>query len=303
MYARPFTKEIEKKARDELNETPGHREEFLRNFREWIQTEYRVQCRPEGLWLLNYVRGCKFCNQTVKKKFTNFVKLETAAPEMFSNRDPLLPEIQEILRKGAIIPFGTPDKECVIVKWDVFEFDKVDFYDVMKVAMMVMDVFMNENDTCMVIGHYVIVDFKGFSLSLLKQLTPFTLKKIFYNIFLSYPCRIKALYFVNCPGYVQTLFGLAKPFISKKLGSRTSFYGENFEEVFSVIPRRYFPTEYGGNDESIDDIIGNWKIIIEGYRDWFLEDLANTNDRSRVKDKNSYNSYDIQGSFKKLDID
>ncbi|KAK5647124.1 hypothetical protein RI129_005588 [Pyrocoelia pectoralis] len=302
MYVRALTKEIEKKARDELNEEPGKREECLMHVREWIEKEYHLKFRPEGLWLLNFLRGCKFAIQTVKKKFPNYMNLESSVPEMFSNRDPLLPEVQQILKKGIIIPFGTPDMECVIVKWNTLQFEKVDFYDVMKVAMMVYDIFLNESDTCMAVGHYVILDFKGFSLNLLNQLTPFTLKKIFYNIFLSYPCRIKALYFINCPGFVQTLFNLTKPFITKNLRSRASFYGENFNEVFSVIPQRYLPKEYGGNGEAIAEITAIWKNKVESYGNWFLEDYTNSNERNKIKNKN--NSYsDIQGSFRKLQLD
>jgi hypothetical protein len=50
--------------------------------------------------VVRFLRGCKFDLEKTKHKLSNYYELRARCPEWFSQRDPCLPEIQELLRLG-----------------------------------------------------------------------------------------------------------------------------------------------------------------------------------------------------------
>ena len=50
--------------------------------------------------VVRFLRGCKFDLEKTKHKMSNYYKLRAQCPEWFSQRDPCLPEIQELLQLG-----------------------------------------------------------------------------------------------------------------------------------------------------------------------------------------------------------
>lgn len=53
-------------------------------------------------WILAFLRGSKFSLERTKEKLDFFYTVRTMLPEFFTNRDPYLPEIQEILKLGFV---------------------------------------------------------------------------------------------------------------------------------------------------------------------------------------------------------
>lgn len=51
-------------------------------------------------WLLAFLRGSKFSLERSKEKLDMYYTMRTIVPEIFANRDPLEPKIQEILKLG-----------------------------------------------------------------------------------------------------------------------------------------------------------------------------------------------------------
>lgn len=51
-------------------------------------------------WLIAFLRGSKFSLERSKEKLDMYYTLRTLVPEFFSNRDPLDPRVQEILKLG-----------------------------------------------------------------------------------------------------------------------------------------------------------------------------------------------------------
>jgi len=57
-------------------------------------------CVPDSQFLVTFLRGCKFSLERTKAKMDMYYTLRTALPEFYTNRDPMLPEIQKILKSG-----------------------------------------------------------------------------------------------------------------------------------------------------------------------------------------------------------
>jgi len=58
------------------------------------------RCFPDSQFLVTFLRGCKFSLERTKAKMDMYYTLRTALPEFFTNRDPMLPEIQKVLKAG-----------------------------------------------------------------------------------------------------------------------------------------------------------------------------------------------------------
>lgn len=57
-----------------------------------------------------FLRTSKFDVERAKKKLKTFYQMRAERTEWFNNRDPQLPEIQELLKLGVFLPIG-PDAE------------------------------------------------------------------------------------------------------------------------------------------------------------------------------------------------
>ncbi|XP_021933631.1 retinol-binding protein pinta-like, partial [Zootermopsis nevadensis] len=100
MAIRPLSAELQAIAREELNEDPARLEQDLKYLREWLAKQPHLIPRTDSQWLITFLRGCKFSLERTKSKIEMFYTLRTALPEFFTNRDPMLPEIQNVLKSG-----------------------------------------------------------------------------------------------------------------------------------------------------------------------------------------------------------
>lgn len=116
MSLRPLSPELQERAIAELNEDPARVQEDIRHIKEWLKKQPHLTPRKGELnsfwnreWnnmfsddqmILTYLRGCKFSLERTKEKLDMYYTMKTLLPEFYKNRDPLNPEIQEVLSRG-----------------------------------------------------------------------------------------------------------------------------------------------------------------------------------------------------------
>lgn len=301
MYKRAYTKELQEKAKTKLNETPKRKEDEVNHIVNWISKQAHFNARTDELWITNFLRGCKFSTQKTKEKLEYLYKTRPHAPEYFSKRDPFLPETQEILNRNVFLPYSSANDEVLVVKWSNVNPDKVSVLDIFRVAFMILDISVADSDTILITGVHIVVDLKNIPTPCIKQMTPAFLKKLAYIICKGYALRLNGIYFINCFPYFQTVFGMFKPFLDKKMLSKIKFYNENEErQILKDIPEAALPREYGGSGDSIVEIGPRWKSIIESFRGWLIED-----ERFKVDDPLQFGGclFDMEGSFRQLELD
>lgn len=76
-------------------------------------------------------------------------------------------------------------------------------------------------------------------------------------------------------------------------------HGSNREDLFKTIPKEALPTEYGGNNGSLQELIDHWEQKVLSYGDFFKEDTNYGVDES-LRVKNSSDSTGLMGSFRKF---
>lgn len=77
------------------------------------------------------------------------------------------------------------------------------------------------------------------------------------------------------------------------------------DAVHKYIPKDMLPKEYGGENGTIQDLIGYWEKKILSYREFILEDATFGTDESkrRTAHKHAESLFGVEGSFRKLNVD
>ncbi|XP_068086825.1 retinol-binding protein pinta isoform X1 [Anabrus simplex] len=268
---RPLSPELQEIAKKELGEDPNRVERDLESIKEWLKKQPHLKTRTDDQFLIAFLRGCKFSLERTKEKLDMFYTMRTALPEYFSKRDPMDPEMQEVLKLGLIVPLpGLDDqgRRVLVNRVGGADPDKISIQTVMKANYLLWDIMMLEDDVGMVKGYVGLADLKGATVAHAMQMTPSIMKKT-----------------MTC-FYVH-------------------FHGDNMESVYQHIPKSVLPKDYGGDGPSVEELTAEWKKKIESYRDYFLEDSKYcSNEKKRPgKPKSSEDLFGLEGSFRQLTFD
>ncbi|XP_019872712.2 retinol-binding protein pinta [Aethina tumida] len=272
-YVFPFDDKAKQFAEEHLNETEENREAALKSIKQWIQDNSHLNARTEDEHILPFLRGCKFNLDKTKQKITNFYTMKRDRPEWFENRDPSLPELQELVRLGVFVPLRQlhDNKLVVIIKTAAHDPRRHKQDDVFKVGKMILDVACMECEIASVYGVVAIFDMTGVSLAHARQLPPRVIKKAVFA-WQNYHCRPKQLEFVNAPVYINVVLNVFKSFMSEKLKGRVKVHFKGFEDLHKSVDKNILPEEYGGCGEDLADLRQYWEKKLVEYTEWFVED-------------------------------
>lgn len=304
MLIRPLSSELQAISKAELNEIPERVEADVDHLRQWISHQPHLRAKTDDQWLLSMLRGCKFSLQKAKEKIDSYYTMRTSVPEYFFNRDPYLPEIQKILKLGLYLPLESYNGPRIFLhRTSNTDPQEIQFHNLMKVALMVMDIVLNEDDNCIIYGQCLILDHKGITINHLLQFPPFECKRALVDTKEAYPFRFKGLHIINMPfvfEYVVTMIGCV---LGAKFNNRIKAYSkDNIHHVWENVPKRVIPKEYGGDGKSVEELTDEWKRKVENYKDWFIEDSKYLCDESKRIVINS-NEFGVEGTFRQLIID
>lgn len=308
---RPLPPGLAKIAAEELNEKPERVEKDIEAIRTWLAKTPHIKARTDDQFLVGFLRGCKFSLERVKEKLDLYYSIRRAIPEVFAGRNPRLERVREIMKLGVALPLPhteTPESpRIVLIRPGCYDAEKFTVLETMKVSSLIFEIMMREDDNLMVAGQIGILDLANVTLSLFLQMTPATIKRMTVIGQDSAPIRDKASHFINTPPGFYQVFNIFKTFMTEKNKQRTQVHGDNMELLFEKVPKRLFPTEYGGEAGSIASIIEHWEQKIDSYADYFIEEELEgygTDEKKRPgKPKNAETLFGLEGSFRQLSID
>lgn len=176
------------------------------------------------------------------------------------------------------------------------------FNDTVKAFMMVYDLWLWEKGSCP--GVIIIIDMDGVQIGHLTRLDLIGMKNLLYFVQECMIVKLKEVYFLNAPYFMDKLMMFMKPFLKKTLLDIIRICVADDSSVHRVIPKRAFPKELGGDyleygrirDELIDRMRAN--------EDFFREEMKKRVQESlRPSGRDGASNHGVQGSFKKLEID
>lgn len=258
-----------------LNETDHNRSQKIEKIREWILKNDNLNARIDDFFILRFLRACKFNEEKTKYKLWNYHEQRSNIPEWYANKNPFLPELQDMFNLGTFLPMRKLDDEgrmVVLIRVAAHDPNKQKLADMLKASLMVLDFATRDNESASLYGIVAILDMTGISVGHALQLPPNIIKKLVYAWQGCYPLRIQRLEFINAPSYINIVLNIFKSFMTKKLKERVHVHKKGSKTFLNKIQRDILPSEYGGSDGSVKDLKDYWKREVEENHVWFIDD-------------------------------
>uniref|UniRef100_A0A1Y1KLI7 CRAL-TRIO domain-containing protein n=1 Tax=Photinus pyralis TaxID=7054 RepID=A0A1Y1KLI7_PHOPY len=260
---RPLPQELQQIAEKELNGVNSRLTSDIQQIRDWINKQPHFNFDIGEQLLVSFLRCSKFSLERTKERLDRYFTIRTMAPEVFTNRDPLLPELQAILEAGFILPLPNVAKEnghrIIVLRYsDNLNPNLMTMVNIAKLSYMVLDILLREDDNAVVSGILLWSYCKNFPSKYTIQMTPASLQRYSVIEEKGFPFRMKGAYYSHVPKIFETCYNVFKVFCSEKLKQRMGLYSENnSEELFKKIPKDLLPQEFGGCNGSVKDLTGN----------------------------------------------
>lgn len=307
-YVCTLSPELQKQAKDELNEDPERRQQDIETIRKWLKKQPHINARMDDWNILRFLRGCKFSLERTKEKLDMFYTCKTAVPEWFANRDPDQPKMRELLEMGTTLPLPGYDAngcKVMVIRNNVHDPHTTSMDQVFKASMMIGDSLFEEDEQSGITGMVQVLDMAGMTSGHFLQMTPALAKKAMIVYQDGYPMRPKALHYINTPAAFDTVFNIFKGFMKEKMKKRINIHGSDLSSLHKHIPPSMLPKEYGGTNGTIDDITRHWLKKVEARKQWLKDDEQYKVDESKRpgKPKTSSDLFGLEGSFRQLNVD
>ncbi|VVC38573.1 Cellular retinaldehyde binding/alpha-tocopherol transport,CRAL/TRIO, N-terminal domain,CRAL-TRIO lipid [Cinara cedri] len=254
------------RAKNELNETPERRAEALAELRKLIQEEKNLYLPTDAsteLYLLAYLRVCKFYPDSAFKRVKSLYKLRQKNPKYCSD---LIPSIEKNVFEQnilTVLPLRDQHGRRIMItecgqRWKV---KNCSLTEIFRGIELVMEAAILEPRT-QVSGTVLLVDFIGLTINHVWQFTPNFAKLTLDWIQYSMPARLKEVHIVNQPYIFNMVFAMFKPFMQEKLRNRLFFHGYDHTSLLSYLDAKCLPTKYGGlMDIETNQGVDLWNLL------------------------------------------
>lgn len=291
-----------------LNTTEQQLHQDVHCIREWLrQQQHLPQCTSDTM-IAAFLIGCNNSMEKTKQHLENYYTVRSQMPEYYGDRDPLDNRIQlcsEALRLFPL-PKLTPDGcRVTISSFRIADPNRYDVKAYTKRLLAVADIRFNSEVYYR--GDYLILDGNSFTLSHALKLTPSFAKDIIYCAQDVLPLHVRGVICINSPHFLERTLNIIKPFLKSKIINRIHIYSEDHTALLNHFPQEMLPKDYGGEEDTCDNLNDAWKKRLENEREWFLNEGSTTADESKQpkqsKGDGEQQLFGVQGSFRKLNID
>ncbi|XP_043213199.1 retinol-binding protein pinta-like [Amphibalanus amphitrite] len=294
-------------AQRELFEVPDRRQTDIEHLRQWLCKQPHLRTRTDDWFLINFLRGAKFSLERAKEKLELYHSLKTHCPEMMGGGDPKDDMVAEVLRAGGFVPTPKPlpnGQRLVIIRVAARDTERVPQEVMFRVSNMISALLAEQDEASQVTGIVGLLDLKDATLAHAMSMTPTLVKKA-VTCWDSFPVRQKGMHYFNTPTGMDPVINLFRSFMKEKMKQRLWFHGSDQSSLHSAIPPECLPEEYGGTLPSVNALAEEWVKRVEENREFFLDYMKYGVDEKlrRGKAKSAADLFDIEGSFRKLEID
>uniref|UniRef100_A0A1A9V8R4 CRAL-TRIO domain-containing protein n=1 Tax=Glossina austeni TaxID=7395 RepID=A0A1A9V8R4_GLOAU len=252
-----------------LESDPARMAREMQSLLKWLTDNPNINARMDYENLAFFLRSCKYDLERTKKKIKCFYQMRADRPEWFSQRNPFLPEVQQLLELGVFLPIDGVDDEqrkVVVVRTAAHDPKLHTQNNVFKVSKMVLDLLLQmEIENCCR-GIVAIFDMNGVQLGHALQLNPILIKRSVES-WQAYPCQPKKLEFVNSPTHVNLVLNTFRVFMTSKMRSRVLVQKHGCSIKCDNLPK-----ELGGNGPDYKELTIKWKRLVEENSQFYQED-------------------------------
>lgn len=303
-YKFTLEEKYRKIAEVELHETDEIRESSLKQIRDWVIANPAIkQCRTDNLFLLRFLRVCKFNVARACAKLENFLTIHQEFPTWFHNVTIDDPGVRCVLESGYVVPLPERDRYGRLVLFFVQGYldpDTHSIADIIRTADLIFQMFYDDERT-QIAGHIWIYDDAGSNLKHFRQWGINDIKHGVRYISKGMPIRSKGYVRVNMAPWLIVLSDIIKPFLAEKIKNRFHFL-KNFDNIDGV-DKNMLPKEYGGTIPH-REMVQAFVQYAEQFRDECrLQDEMAIEVKKKEKQRIKQITEELNGNFKDLQVD
>ncbi|XP_049964366.1 alpha-tocopherol transfer protein-like [Schistocerca serialis cubense] len=289
--------------------SPAHLAEMsadeIQQLKEWVEQQPHLPPVPEEQLPL-FLRTADGDLEKAKEGVDLYYTVRTHAPEAFSNRDPLMPEIDNVaaLFHVAASPVLHPDGYIVLFARLLPDTaDRFVHADALKFYWMCEDLALREHPANT--GFLFVFDLSGMSLPHLARLNLVLLRQYLVYTQDALPSKVIGNHMVNVVPATETLINIMKPIMKKELSDKLFVHSKDMEEFYKHVPKSVLPKDYGGELDSLEVYHNETRQRLKEHREWFLSEQALRVDESRRPGRGltATDVFGMEGSFRALSID
>ncbi|XP_071573232.1 retinol-binding protein pinta-like [Temnothorax nylanderi] len=261
-------------AATQLNESDKNRENSIAEIRHWIEENDDLRGQFDDFLILRFLRVCKFNLEKTKIRIQNNYNQQSDLPEWYMNKDPFLPELQELLDMGFCLPLRKPDDQGRLVILVRIKHDprRHEMSNLAKIFVMALETAMKYYPAASIYGYTLFVDLADTTVRHIAQYRPYILKNS-VRLWQNYPMRVQLINMFNAPLIYEITARILKSFMTEKLKNRFNVYSDSTEHnSLKDIPANILPVECGGTAGTIQELTEYWKKLIEENRDSLLNE-------------------------------
>ncbi|XP_013184047.2 clavesin-1 [Amyelois transitella] len=285
-----------------LKPFPEGYDDEIQQIREWMKSQPHLPYISDDfimLFLHSNMYKVKETKETIEWYFT----IRANTPDLFTNRDPLLPKNKAILDITNMVALPNTTAEgyhVLLYRLSDFDYSKLNFADAVRVFCMFNDVKLSEDRLSE--AYIVIFDMKGCSLGHLTRVTLPALRAFMQYIQNGHPCRLKKIHVVHTVSFINQVMCLVKPLIHSNLLNLLNFSSDG---PASVVDKDLLPEDYGGPLPPVKQLHEEQRRNMEeNYREWLIEtEIFKADDKKRIKKPSKGMFATLTSTFKGLDID
>ncbi|KAM7351892.1 alpha-tocopherol transfer protein-like [Cochliomyia hominivorax] len=243
------SEKAKEKALKELRETPENIENGLRELKKLLKDETDLNIpRTNDEWLIKFLRVCKFYPESARDLIKRHYNVRRKYEEITKVLVPSKLKLVFDANLVTILPQRDQHGRRIIVSqagkhWNYKKIHRDILY---AAGTLCTDLLQLEPET-QINGLIYILDLQGLSFLQTFEFNPYAVKRILDYLQGNVPLRIKSFHIVNQPNIFQPIYAAAKPFFSKKHGSRIVLHGTNYKSLHEHISPDCLPECYGGN--------------------------------------------------------
>ncbi|XP_013169953.1 PREDICTED: alpha-tocopherol transfer protein-like [Papilio xuthus] len=270
------------------------------SIREWLAKEPHLPNDFDDFMLEKFLHSCYGSLEKTKKCIERFCTTRSHMSEIYTSRDPISSSMETAFSITNVTTHEAGENEILIHQLEDPTLERFNFYDILKTFALQADMWLMEQKF-LPEGHIIVLDMNNYSLRMIPRLNIFFLREFFMYLLEGMPVRVKQIYAINAPSFYDKLFALVKPVLPSEICNIIRFLPD-FQSLHQHIDKKYLPSEYGGEAESMKAQHKNWIVQIQQTRSRFLNDNLWKADLKKKSKNNSFENA-MSGSFKTLCID
>ena len=270
---------------EEFNEDPDKTATDVATLQEWIKTcPHLANIRQDTQFLRIFHRGCDYSLDLTKTKLDLFYSVRANLPAWFDDWDPTLENVLRILDAGVYLPLRGFDKHgryVILVRQKYVDPVTMTTDDCYKAFMMIFTIALEGNLQAYTRGYVMISDQEGVTTSHAIMMTPGVMKKHTVVFQDAYPMENKVLiknsrlFMLNMPSLIEKFFNMFLSYLDEKYKTMIKILPKgDYEALKEEVGEDILPVEYGGKNESVEEIKNFWKEEITKNGDFLKKQTA-----------------------------